>query len=512
MSRALSLALLLTLSAPAFGQTVDGPGAKQLSDNLARYVGQAAIEEGILKVSVDGEVYRIGFDFGALLRKNHSKDPLTFNLAPFALLTKPRSDGTWSLSSDITPDAFLDVEGPYGVRFSVSGSAFGGIYDPGLAVFTSGAGSMAGMKVISRDPKEPMDLSIGGGASTLNASKAAGGGVDLAMTQTIAGFVETAVVAEGGTGPKVPVTMKSPKVSVEMTGKGVRTKAFLDLLGFAIANQDEASLKANQAQLKSLLTSALPLWERLEESYRFEGLSFASSMGNFGLAELSATTGIDGISTNGKIDYRIKAAGLTVPRHLLPSWSAALFPTEVELIFGGVNLDLDSMANKAIEAFDLNKNPPLSDEFGKALVADFMAKSPKIVLRHSTVKNGDIEVAMEGDMTFPGKKPDTMMTVDVAGYERIVETFQTAAKSDQQAAQIFPATLAIKGFAKTLPDGRLEWVINVKADGSIIVNGAMLKPANAVQDNPIIDPSDATVPDNDSGENDNGGAGAKLQP
>jgi hypothetical protein len=41
--------------------------------------------------------------------------------------------------------------------------------------------------------------------------------------------------------------------------------------------------------------------------------------------------------------------------------------------------------------------------------------------------------------------------------------------------------LAIKGFGKTLPDGRLEWVINSRADGSVTVNGAMLKPADPVE-------------------------------
>ncbi|CCV14203.1 hypothetical protein [Mesorhizobium sp. STM 4661] len=505
MKLVLPFVLLLAFGTPAWGQAVDSQGAKQLSDDLSRYIGKKALDSGILKISADGDAYRIAFDFNALIRANPSKDSLTFNLAPFAMLVKPRSDGSWSVSSDLAPNAFVDVEGPHGVRFSVSGSAFSGIYDPGLAVFTSGAGSMAGMQVTSRDPKEPMDLSVGAGTSSLNASKSAGGGVDFAMTQTIADFVETAIVDEGETGLKVPVTMKSPRVSAEITGNGVHTRAFLDLLGFAIANQDEASLKANQAELKSLLTSALPLWERLQYSYRFDGMSVASPAGNFGLADLSATTGIDGISDNGKIDCRIEATGLTVPQRLLPSWSAALLPTDIELSFGGANLDLDSMLRKAIEAFDLNRDPPLSDEFGETLIADFMANNPKVVLGHSTVKNGNIEVAMEGEMTFPGKKPEARMIVDVAGYDKIVQTLQTAAKSDQQAAQAFSFALAVKGFGKALPDGRLEWVINAKADGSVTVNGAMLKQADPVQDDPLTDPSDATA-------GDNGGAGAKLQP
>jgi hypothetical protein len=256
---------------------------------------------------------------------------------------------------------------------------------------------------------------------------------------------------------------------------------------------------------------------------------------------------MDGVAKDGKIEYAVKASGLTIPQQMLPSWSVGLLPTDIDLHFGGANIDLDSMAKKAIEAFDLNKNPPLSDEFGEALVTDFLAKTPKVVLGHSTVKNGAIEVAMEGEMTFPGKKPEATMTVDVAGYDKIVEALQEAAKSDEQVAQAFPFALAVKGFAKTLPDGRLEWVIDSKADGSVSVNGAMLKPADAVQDDNAgqdegAEPDegsdqnngamqdngggqdegasqdngsgqdDGAMQDDDSGDEDSGGAGAKLKP
>ncbi|TGR36429.1 hypothetical protein EN841_34870, partial [Mesorhizobium sp. M8A.F.Ca.ET.198.01.1.1] len=107
-----------------------------------------------------------------------------------------------------------------------------------------------------------------------------------------------------------------------------------------------------------------------------------------------------------KVNYTIKASGLKIPHQTLPEWTVPLLPTDIDLNFGGANIDLDTMAKKAIGAFDLNENPPLSDEFGKALVADFKAKNPKVLIAHSTVKNGNIEVALEGEMTFHGEKTD----------------------------------------------------------------------------------------------------------
>ncbi|RWQ41780.1 MAG: hypothetical protein EOS82_31330, partial [Mesorhizobium sp.] len=63
MNRVLPAVFVLALSAPAFGQIVDGEGAKQLSENLSRYFGSKAIDSGFLKVSVEGDAYKLAVDF-----------------------------------------------------------------------------------------------------------------------------------------------------------------------------------------------------------------------------------------------------------------------------------------------------------------------------------------------------------------------------------------------------------------------------------------------------------------
>lgn len=499
MNRVLPFVFLLALSAPASGQTVDGEGAKQLSENLSRYVGSQAIDSGFLKVSVEGDAYKLAVDFKPVVDLLATQHSFKFDFSPYAFLVKPSSDGTWDVSADISPSGsfeFKGPEGPQSMQFSVEGGKFAGVYDPELAIFASATSSMAGMTMNSRDAMQAAEVSTGAGTATMNATKAANGGVDFTMTQTIADFAEALDFDDPKSGMKLPLTIKSPELSVNATGKGVRTKPFLDLLAFAVANEDEARLKANKAELKSLLRAALPLWERIDGTYGFKDLTVESPAGPFGGAELGISFGSDGIAQNAAFNYTIKAAGLTVPRNVLPAWSTALLPTDIDLSFGGANMDLDSLARKAIEAFDLDQDPPLPAGFGDTLTADFMAKGPKVVIGHSTVKNADIEIAMEGDMTFPGMKPEANLTIDIAGFDKIVESLQTAAKSEPEAAQYFPVVLAAKGFGKTLPDGRLEWVINAKADGSVTVNGAMLKPADAVQDGPLTDPSDATAGDN----------------
>lgn len=501
MKRVLPFVLLLACSAPAFGQTVDSQGAKQLTDDLSRYVGKQALNEGILKVSAEGSTYKITFDMKALAAKMPKQDLAKFDFPPVTLLVKPRGDGGWDVSSDFSTTGSLEVNGPDGpnsAQIAVKDGKFTGVYDPELAAFVDGGSSIAGMTMTSRQPRQLTDLSVGPGSSKFTASKSTDGGVDLNVTQAMADFVETVKIDD-----RAVAALKAPELAVNVTAKAIRTKPLLDLLAFAIAHEDEARLKADQAELKTLLLGALPLWERIDGTYTFKKLAIETYVGNFGAAQLDTVVGMDGIAKDGKINYAFKVSGLTVPQQIVPGWSVALLPTDIDLNFGGANIDLDSMAKKTIETLDFSKDPPLPADFGDEISADFLAKTPKFVLGHSTVRNGSIVIAMEGEMTFPGKKPDADVTIDVTGYDKIVASLQEAAKTDPQASQAFTGALAIKGFAKTLPDGRIEWVINARPDGSVTVNGAMLKGPDPV----VEDGQDASP-----GEGNSGGAGAKLQP
>ncbi|RUZ54192.1 hypothetical protein EN956_15735, partial [Mesorhizobium sp. M7A.F.Ca.CA.004.05.2.1] len=193
MNRALPFVFLLALSAPAFGQTVDSQGAKQLSDDLSRYVGKQAIDKGILKVSLEGGAYRILFDFKALAASFPDQKLLKFDFAPYALMVKPRSDGSWDVSMDFSQTASFEFNGPEGLQstqFSIKDGKGSGVYDPNLAAFTSGTSSMAGMTMASKDAKQHMEASTGAGIATVAATKSATGGVDFTTSQKVSSFVE----------------------------------------------------------------------------------------------------------------------------------------------------------------------------------------------------------------------------------------------------------------------------------------------------------------------------------
>ncbi|MFA6156997.1 hypothetical protein [Mesorhizobium sp.] len=84
MKRVLPVFFLLACGAPALGQTVDSQGAKKLSDNLAHYFGRTPFDIGFVKISVDGDSYRLAFDFKPVADLLAKQQTLKFDLTPYS--------------------------------------------------------------------------------------------------------------------------------------------------------------------------------------------------------------------------------------------------------------------------------------------------------------------------------------------------------------------------------------------------------------------------------------------
>jgi hypothetical protein len=464
---------------PAFGQTVDENGAAQVARDLARYVGQIAVDRRIVSVGVEGGAYRIAVDFKALKDLISPMDPgAKLDLQPFSVLAKPLPDGTWDLASGTFPQGSLEFDGPDGhqsMQWSITGGEFTGIYDPALAGFRSSTGSLSAMTLVTRDAKQEVHATFGAGTFAMAGVASPGGGTDFSLSEVLGDFVETVQVTDDSSGMNFPVTLKAKNLAVSISAQGYRTRALLDLLAFVVANADEAKIRANQAEFKSRLAAILPVWNRIGGEYGFNGLLVSTPAGSFGADKFGIGFGVDGAVANGSLTYEMSAAGVRVPDQVIPPWTVPLLPTDMDLSVSGVGFHVDAMAKKLLDNLDLNKQPPIPDAIGDEIAAEFMANPPKIVISRSTVRNRDTEVAAEGEVVFIGTEPEATVTIEVSGYDKMIEKVQAAAKNEPEITQYMAVALAAKGFAKTLPDGRLQWNLQRKADGSVSVNGVVVK-------------------------------------
>src|SRR4029079_8811197 len=159
-------------------------GAKQLTDDLARYFSRKPFDIGFLKVSVEGDAYKLAFDFKPLVELLAKQDGLKLDLTPYALLTKPRSDGAWDVSGNLAPEGSMEFTGPQGLqsmKMSIKGGKFVGVYDTELATFSSATSSLEGMTMTSQDARQRTEMSSGAGTATMSGTKGANGGVDFNM-------------------------------------------------------------------------------------------------------------------------------------------------------------------------------------------------------------------------------------------------------------------------------------------------------------------------------------------
>jgi len=475
-----ALPFLFALSAtPAFAQTVDVSGADALTANFQRYIGTTAFEKGVVKISADGDAYKLEIDFGKLIDLFPKQDMVTVEIAPYTLRIKPRPDATWDVTGDVTPDGSVSMTTPEETRtmeWQLADDKFSGIFDPALATFSAASGSYGRLSLVDTEPKQSTDISVASGSFEMKATKNASAGVDFNMLQTMSDMTQTIRVVEGGM--EMPIVLRAPELTNSATGIGYRTQPLLDLLAFAVANADEAKLKAAQPQLKTLMRDALPLWDHIAGGYGYRDLSVGTPMGIFSAAGAKLDIAMDGVRKDGTIAYKFLIDDLQMPADALPKWMMPLLPEDIHLNLGGAGIDLEGPATMAIDALDLNQDPPIPQEVGDAIVAGFMANPPVFVIDRSIIRNKDTEISAVGEMTFAGGKPALTATVEAAGFDKAMQTIQEATATAPEAQQAYMIAVAAKGFAKTLSDGRLQWAIEMTPDGAVTVNGAMVKPAD----------------------------------
>ena len=476
------LPFLFAFSAtPALAQTVDVSGAETLTANVARYIGTTAFDKGVVKITVQNDAYRVDVDFNKLVSLFPAQDMVKLAIEPYAFGVKPRGDGTWDMAGDIAPGGRIEIKAEdrtQTTQWQIADDSFSGVYDPALAGFSTASGKTGAISSNSSDPTSTTEVSIASGSFELKSTKNATKGVDFTALQTMSGMVQTMRISPPDTGFDLPVVIRSPELSYNSTATGFQAQPLLDLLAFVVANADEAKIKAAQPQLKTLLREALPLWENMTAAYDLRDVSVGTPLGIFSGSNFTFAAAMNGVQKDGTISYGIKLDDLVVPDGVLPGWSVPLLPQDMDLNVGGIGIDLEGPVTMLIDALDLSRDPPIPDEVGDVIAAQFMADPPKFVISRSTISNKDTKISAVGEMTFAGGKRAMTATVEASGFDKAMETIQAATASAPEAQQMYLVAVAAKGFSKALPDGRLQWIVNMTEDGAVTVNGAMVKPAD----------------------------------
>ncbi|MBZ9655689.1 hypothetical protein [Phyllobacterium lublinensis] len=499
MRRLLLISCMVAATTPVFAQAIDAKGADELAKTLSKYFGSSAIEKKILNVVPGTDGYRVTFNTAKLLESLPKQDYFKGDFGEYSLLTKPLADGSWSVTSTAWPGGSVETTtpaGPESVRWSVDDANMTGIFDPRIGAFSKASFSYGAFKMKSTSPTQDVDASAKSAKGELIGTAATTGGVDFNNNQSATDFQETMIIkspppaddtATDGNGAVSQEAMKvvihGAELGVNADGKGVRNLELLDLWAFFVAHTGEKTLKsADQSELKTKLLAALPLWDKLSGAYHLAGLDVATPLGSFSANKISQELNFDGVSKNGEYHYALRTNGLKYPSLPIPEWSLPFLPTDLELAFGTEGVDLDTIARAAISDMDLNREKPFSDEFEANTAAAFMVNPPKVVIDKSLLRTADTELTVEGEISLVAMKPESRTTWEMTGFDAALERLTKASEQEPEIKDYIVFAKLAKDFGTQLPNGRIQWIVDQKADGSVSINGNPVKGPDPVDE------------------------------
>lgn len=471
-----ALAFGLAVAGPAAAQTAPSDaGAKALGEALAVYFGSTAFEKKVVTVAPEASGYRIVFAPNAAIAPL-LEPGMKVDVKPYSVLAVERADGNWDVSSTDPVALSFDVtvEGQRQTGdYRFQDGTFSGVYSPKLGVFLSGTATIPGGTVTASDNASDVKATFGPMVHETSAQEAAAGAVDAKSRQTIAKLDETVEIrsnAEYGTeGSKVEIA--TGEIASATTMAGFKTRAILDLWAFAVARAGTDAVMRDQETLRGLLGAAMPLWGRLEGNTDVRDVAITSAFGTLSVETAKVGIAMDGIGAASGFSYGFDLAGLSTTSALVPAWASGLVPKDVSLKLKLADVDLETPAKRFIAEFDLSQDPVVPEETSAALAADFAIHPPRLVIEPSRLTSRDLDVTIEGQFTFANVQPEADVTIEAKGLETVISTLQAQAAKDPSVNETVGMLALSQGFAKRLPDGRSQWIVSTKADGSVILNG-----------------------------------------
>lgn len=511
---------------PAPAGTVEG--ATSLREAISAYLTQVPFDQGFLRIEPDPAGQRITLAPAAILTEIVGS---SVHFAPFSLIVSERPDGTWNVFSRdrIDVSAKATVEGQEQTfEYGQASQVMKGIYAPALAAFTQGTGAAERIVSQQSDPLSRTRTTIAKATVDLTGQAGSNGGVDIDFHQTYRDYEQTTTIqlpaspepeadsvpeAEGApeTGdapgtdnvaaanppqPGFEIAVLADEIDTRGVVKDGRTVAVRDLYALILDHATELETDAQAtfagpfgAELKTALGKVLPVWGSLTGEATARNVKLTSLYGAMGFAEGRQTLRFTGVEDNAGFDMDMTVKGLEASSPLLPPWSASLLPQEMEIGLTLSGADLKTPAEMALADVDFTQDPPLSPESQARIGAAFDPSRIALTLKPSRIRSADLDLSASGDVSFRDGAPAANVTLETVGLDKVIATLQEAGKSEPELNQTVGMLQFAKGFGRPKGEDRMEWIVAALADGSVTVNGTMVKGPDPIED-PDATPED----------------------
>ncbi|MBB3607251.1 hypothetical protein [Rhizobium sp. BK602] len=476
-SRAIAAAAVFSicLAGASHAADVSEQGAKELRNILTHSLSRDLARSGFVTVQPSGDQYEITYDLAKFFEKINSSAFSVTGFKPLSLFAQPVEQGRWHLKGDNSFD--VSVRSPTSdSSYSVVSSSFEGIFDPAIEAMRSMDTKGSGIKfsTVGSGPKSghKADFSIDSMSSSGTVTDGGGAGkVNLQSQGTLQRFSETV------TAPDAPAfNLSADSVDVKLVATSLPVKELRALAHFFIQHIKAKQLsESGSAKFAELVRNALPGFGSLTETVTLNNMLVATDKGKVGVKTLNYGFKMDGLTKASNINFGLRAEHFTPDEGLIPPTYAAFVPETVDVQLGVPDVNFQGLVDVALKAVATGERPVSGDTLKRTVFPSGRAvlQFPKI---SATSGIYDVEVSGEMKGSLQAHSDYSLKaTILARDFDKTVAAVQDAAKTDPELSKVSFGLLAVKGFAKTDPDGRLRWDVAVDENRTVTVNGQVLK-------------------------------------
>lgn len=306
--------------------------------------------------------------------------------------------------------------------------------------------------------------------SLASAASAAAGGIDFTGKGSFSRFYERIAT------PETPaIQVRAESLDFDVGVQGVMAEKIRNLVAFMLELvKDEKPSQAEITRLKDLIRGAMPFFTALSEKFSFNQFTVASPIGDFGIHKLDYTFTMSEPAAATRIGFGARIENISTPDGIIPPLYAQLVPDMAEMEVGVADLNFQRFIDTFME-IDFSKPGQLPDAEGERLGKAFLDNGQLTVdFPRVAAKSALYDVEASGKVKgYPDEKDRYTLETSILArdIDKLIQYFQTAAKSDPEFNQVSFAIMMAKGMAKTEPDGRLRWDVKFEDGKSFSVNG-----------------------------------------
>ena len=471
----LSLPLMFSASHTALAAATPEEAAR-LTSVFQSYL---TAEPGVVKVEPDGDDYTITLDIAPLAAKAASQG-VVIALSPLALTLTDEGEGKWTVSQQGPLNFSLKAKDALTADVKIEDYNWEGIFDEKLGTFSESSAEIKNISVAEtiNEPnqgKTDVITSVKSMKIEQTATANVGGGVDMTANYTM--DLMSATFNTGGSPsssvPPMNLVITAANGTYDTSATGMKAKSIIDLVSFFVSHTTEEQIVKDQVAFKTMLASALPIFENVEGTGTFNTISITTPMGPAGMESITFGADFNGIVKEGMLRESFAINGLIMPAAIIPPWAITLVPKNMTFDFAVSGFDLAAPAQLILAALDLsNKAQPLPAGFEATLLAAFMPSgNVNITLNPTSISNDLYSVNAEGTVTAgPAAMPAGKATVSAKGLDEVLKVIQ-AAPPEAGVQGGVAVIIAAKGMAKAGVDGALTWDIEGTPEAKVLVNG-----------------------------------------